>query len=150
MRALIQRVNRAAVRVAGQVVGEVEQGLLVLVGVEEADAEADIDWLAGKLVAMRLFADEEGKMNRSLIDVGGRLLLVSQFTLHASCKKGNRPSFIRAARPEQAERLYLALAERLATLLGQPVERGVFGADMQVSLENDGPVTIWLDTKAKE
>jgi D-tyrosyl-tRNA(Tyr) deacylase len=150
MRALIQRVNRAAVRVAGQVVGEVEQGLLVLVGVEEADAEADIDWLAGKLVAMRLFADEEGKMNRSLIDVGGRLLLVSQFTLHASCKKGNRPSFIRAARPEQAERLYQALAERLATLLGQPVERGVFGADMQVSLENDGPVTIWLDTKAKE
>ncbi len=150
MRALIQRVNRAAVRVAGQVVGEVEQGLLVLVGVEEADAEADIDWLAGKLVAMRLFADEEGKMNRSLIDVGGRLLLVSQFTLHASCKKGNRPSFIRAARPEQAERLYQALAERLATLLGQPIVHGVFGADMQVSLENDGPVTIWLDTKAKE
>jgi D-tyrosyl-tRNA(Tyr) deacylase len=150
MRALIQRVSQASVTVEGRVVGAIEGGLLVLVGVEEADQTDDVEWLAGKLVAMRLFADEAGKMNRSVMECGGAILLVSQFTLHASCKKGSRPSFIRAARPEQAERLYQELADKLSVLMGRTVERGIFGADMKVALLNDGPVTIWLDTKAKE
>jgi len=150
MRAVIQRVSQASVTVEGEIVGAIDAGLLVLVGVEESDQTEDVDWLAGKLVAMRLFADEEGKMNRSVLDCAGSILLVSQFTLHASCKKGNRPSFIRAARPDQAERLYQGLAAKLTTLLGKPVALGIFGADMQVALVNDGPVTIWLDTKAKE
>lgn len=146
----MQRVSEASVTVEGKVVGQIEEGFLVLVGVEEADREEDVDWLAGKVVAMRVFADEEGKMNRNVTDRGGRILLVSQFTLHASTKKGNRPSFIRAARPEQAERLYEALAKKIAALMNQSVEQGVFGADMKVALVNDGPVTIWLDSKAKE
>lgn len=150
MRALIQRVSKASVTVEGEIVGEIDSGLLVLVGVEEADREEDVEWLAGKLVSMRLFADEEGKMNRSVRDCEGRILLVSQFTLHASCKKGNRPSFIRAARPDQANQLYELLAEKISEQMNQPVERGRFGADMKVALINDGPVTIWLDTKAKE
>ncbi|MEW9897219.1 D-aminoacyl-tRNA deacylase [Chitinivorax sp. PXF-14] len=150
MRALIQRVAEAAVRIDGVVVGEIAAGLLVLVGVEEADTAGDIDWLARKLANLRIFADEAGVMNRSVLDVGGEVLAVSQFTLHASCRKGNRPSYSRAARGELSQPMYEAFCEAVAGLIGKPVARGVFGADMKVSLVNDGPVTIWLDSKAPE
>ena len=150
MRALIQRVAEAAVRIDGVVVGEIAAGLLVLVGVEEADTAGDIDWLARKLANLRIFADEAGVMNRSVLDVGGEVLAVSQFTLHASCRKGNRPSYSRAARGELSQPMYEAFCEAVARLIGKPVARGVFGADMKVSLVNDGPVTIWLDSKAPE
>lgn len=150
MRALIQRSKNAAVSIAGEVVGAIDHGLVVLLGIEAADTAADADWLAGKIVQMRIFADAEGRMNLSVRDVGGGLLVVSQFTLHASTRKGNRPSFIRAARPEQAVPLYEHFLAALEREAGRPVARGVFGADMQVALVNDGPVTLWMDSQARE
>ena len=150
MRALIQRVGRASVEIGGSVQGEIGKGLLVLLGVEHEDTGDDVLWLAGKIAQMRIFSDAEGKMNLSVQDIGGGVLVVSQFTLHASTKKGNRPSFIRAARPEIAIPLYEAFIASLQSMLSQPIQCGIFGADMAVSLLNDGPVTIWLDSRAKE
>lgn len=148
MRALIQRSKQASVTIAGEITGSISHGLVVLLGVEHEDTVEDADWLAGKIAQMRIFADAEGKMNLGVKDVGGSVLVVSQFTLHASTKKGNRPGFTRAARPELAIPLYEHFMTVLATEV--PVKRGVFGADMQVSLINDGPVTIWMDSRAKE
>ncbi len=150
MRAVIQRVSQASVTIAGQVRSAIGRGLLVLVAVEEADTPEDIEWLAGKLVRLRIFADDAGLMNRSVQDVGGDILVVSQFTLFASTQKGNRPSYLRAARPEAAIPKYEAFVARLTAELGKPVHTGEFGADMQVALVNDGPVTITVDTKARE
>lgn len=150
MRALIQRSKNAAVSIAGEVVGAIDHGLVVLIGIEAADTAADADWLAAKIAQMRIFADAEGRMNLSVRDVGGGLLVVSQFTLHASTRKGNRPSFLRAARPEQAVPLYEHFLAALEREAGVPVARGVFGADMQVALVNDGPVTLWMDSQARE
>lgn len=150
MRALIQRVTTASVRIEGNVHGEIGHGFLVLLGVAEMDTPEDIAWLAPKLARLRLFADGQGAMNLSLLETGGSILLVSQFTLFASTRKGNRPSFLRAARPEQAIPLYEAFRDALAAELGKPVPTGVFGADMQISLTNDGPVTILIDSAARE
>lgn len=150
MRALIQRVSQAAVHIEGREVARIDHGLLILIGIEEPDGAEDIAWLAGKIARQRIFNDAEGKMNAALAEVGGSALVVSQFTLHASTRKGNRPSFIRAARPEVAIPLYEAFLKALEIELGKEVPRGVFGADMQVRLINDGPVTIWMDTKARE
>ncbi len=150
MRAVIQRVSRAAVVIDDAETAAIGPGLLVLAGVEEGDTEADIDWLAAKVVAMRIFADTEGKMNRSVVDNGGEVLVVSQFTLHASTKKGNRPSFLRAARPEQAIPLYERFLWAIGQGLGKPPQAGVFAADMQVSLVNAGPVTIQIDSRRPE
>ncbi|WP_137939795.1 D-aminoacyl-tRNA deacylase [Chitinivorax sp. B] len=150
MRALLQRVSEASVSVNGDVVGQIGSGLLVLVGVEEADTAADIDWLARKLINLRIFNDEQGVMNWSVLDVGGEVLAVSQFTLHASCKKGNRPSYSRAAKGDVSEPMYQQFCHSVQQLLGKPVAQGQFGADMKVSLINDGPVTIWLDSKQPE
>lgn len=150
MKAVIQRVAMASVSVGGNVCGEIEGGLLVFLGIDENDLQADADWLCAKIAAMRIFSDEDGLMNKSVIDVEGGLLLISQFTLIASTKKGNRPSFIKAARPDKAIPLYEYCSEKLNSLLGKPVAKGIFGADMQVSLLNDGPVTIVIDTQNKE
>lgn len=150
MRIVVQRVSEAAVRVNHQITGQIDSGLLVFVGFEAADTEEDIAWITGKLVNLRIFNDEHGVMNRSCLEVGGDILLVSQFTLHASTKKGNRPSYIRAARPEQAIPLYESMISELSIVLGKPVATGQFGADMKVSLLNDGPVTILIDSKHKE
>ncbi len=150
MRLVIQRCLEASVRIDGQVVGRIDRGLVVLVGVEEADSAEDADWLAAKTAAMRLFADAEGKMNLNVTEAGGRVLAISQFTLFASTKKGNRPGFTRAARPEKAVPLYEHYLSRLEIELGEAVERGVFAADMQVALVNDGPVTIVIDSQARE
>ena len=150
MRVVIQRVKEASVSIAGQMKCRIDTGLLVLLGIEEADGEEDIEWLCRKIVALRVFDDEQGVMNRSVVEAGGDIIVVSQFTLMASTKKGNRPSYIRAARPETAIPLYETFCERLTTLLGKPIGTGTFGADMQVSLLNDGPVTICMDTKNKE
>ena len=150
MIAVLQRVTEANVRIAGKTKGEIANGLLILLGIEEADTQEDISWLSRKVVNMRIFADEEGVMNRSLLDTGGDILLISQFTLHASTKKGNRPSYIKAAKPDIAIPLYEAMIAQLSTDLGQSVQTGEFGADMQVSLVNDGPVTILIDTKDKK
>jgi D-tyrosyl-tRNA(Tyr) deacylase len=150
MRALIQRVTNASVKADGILSGYIGKGFLVLLGIEEADREEDLIWLSRKIVGMRLFDDEQGLMNLSLTDVQGGILLVSQFTLHASTKKGNRPSFIRAARPDFAKPLYEQMIRQLQTDLGKPVATGVFGAMMEVELVNDGPVTIWIDTQNKE
>lgn len=150
MRLVIQRVKQASVSVDDAVVGRIEQGLLVLVGVEEADTSEDIEWLSNKLVQLRIFSDEAGQMNKSVLDMQGELLIISQFTLFAATKKGNRPSFIRAARPEKAIPMYEQFLMQCEALLGKPVQKGVFGADMQVSLINDGPVTICIDSKLKE
>jgi len=150
MRVVIQRVSEASVTIDRSVVSQIGQGLLVLLGVESADAEEDAEWLASKLCQMRIFSDLEGKMNLSLQDIAGEVLVVSQFTLHASTKKGNRPSFIRAARPEQAIPLYEHFVRAVETLLGRPVKTGVFAAEMKVALVNDGPVTITMDSKARE
>ncbi len=150
MRAVIQRVKHASVAIEGSVVGKIEHGLLILLGVEAADSAEDIEWLAGKISRLRVFDDEQGVMNLDVTQVGGRALVVSQFTLYASTKKGNRPSYIRSA-PEPISRpMYEQFVARLEELLQSKVERGVFGADMQVSLLNDGPVTICIDTKNKE
>lgn len=150
MRAVVQRVSEADVTIAGQVVGRIGRGLLVLVGVEVGDAPADVDWLAGKIAAMRILADDEGRMNRDVRETGGEVLVVSQFTLHASTRKGNRPSFTRAARPEEAVPLYESFLARLELELGRPVPRGVFAADMLVRIVNDGPVTIVIDSRQRE
>ncbi len=150
MRALIQRVSTAEVHIGGEAAARIGVGLLVFLGIEEVDTDEDIEWLAGKVARLRIFPDAEGKMNASILENGGEALVVSQFTLHASTKKGNRPSFLRAARPELAVPLYERFLARLEGELGRPVARGVFGADMKVSLTNDGPVTIWMDTKARE
>lgn len=150
MRALIQRVSRASVTIEGTVSGQINTGLLILLGIEEADGVEDIQWLSGKITRLRIFGDDEGAMNRSVQDVDGGLLVVSQFTLHASTKKGNRPSFIKAARPEVAIPLYESFVRQLAIDSQRPVETGQFGAMMNVELVNDGPVTIWIDSKQKE
>jgi D-tyrosyl-tRNA(Tyr) deacylase len=150
MRAVIQRVSHASVAIGGRIKSSIGPGLLVLLGIEEADSTKDIEWLSGKIVALRIFNDEAGVMNVSLKDNGGELLLVSQFTLHASIKKGNRPSYIRAARPETARPLYEQAIGRLEMELNKPIQTGEFGADMQLELLNDGPVTILMDTKNKE
>lgn len=150
MKLVIQRVSSASVSVNQQVISSIQQGLLVLLGIEHLDSEEDALWLIQKMLQMRIFSDEEGKMNRSLLDLNGDLLVVSQFTLHASTKKGNRPSFIAAARPEQAIPLYEFFLQKASEALGKPVQTGEFGADMQVMLVNDGPVTIIIDSKNKE
>jgi D-tyrosyl-tRNA(Tyr) deacylase len=150
MRAVLQRVKRASVTVEGNIAGAIEEGLLVLLGIEEADTLEDMNWLSSKLVNLRIFNDEQGVMNRSLLEVGGGLLLVSQFTLFAATKKGNRPSYSRAAPPAIAVPIYEKMIELLSAELGKPIQTGVFGADMKVDLLNDGPVTIIMDTKNKE
>lgn len=150
MRALIQRTSEASVTIDGTVTGRIGLGLLVLLGIEHEDTHEDAVWLAGKIAQMRIFSDIDGKMNHCVQDLGGDVLVVSQFTLHASTKKGNRPSFIRAARPETAIPLYEVFLASMETQLGKPVQRGVFGADMRVALVNDGPVTIWIDSRARE
>ena len=150
MRAILQRVSRASVTINGGIKGEIKQGLLLLLGIEENDTEADIEWLCRKITQMRIFSDVEGKMNLSVQDINGDILLVSQFTLFASTKKGNRPSFIRAAKPDIAIPLYLKTIEIMETLLGKSIQTGEFGTDMQVELLNDGPVTIYLDSKSIE
>ncbi len=149
MRILIQRVAHASVTIDGQLKSKIDRGLLVLLGIEEADGEADIDYLTGKLVNLRIFPDEVGVMNRSLVDVGGELLVVSQFTLYAQTAKGNRPSYIRAAKADVAVPLYERFCAVATQKLGRTVQTGVFGADMQVQLLNDGPVTIWIDSKTR-
>lgn len=150
MRTVIQRVSQASVTIDGQVKGAIGPGLLVLLGVEEADTAEDIEWLSGKIVRLRVFNDAQGLMNRSVQDVQGGILVISQFTLFASTKKGNRPSWSRAARPDIAIPLYEAFLRRLSAVLGRPVQSGAFGADMKVALVNDGPVTVVIDTKARE
>ncbi len=150
MRVLIQRVSRAAVSVDATVTGRIDRGLLLLLGIETDDHHEDIDWLCRKIPAMRIFDDGNGKMNDSLIDVDGGLLVISQFTLYASTKKGNRPGFTRSAPPPVSIPLYEEFLKRLAVAAGRPVEAGVFGADMQVELVNDGPVTVWMDSRARE
>ena len=150
MRAVIQRVSEASVTIEGIRHAAIGPGLLVLLGIESADTQEDIEWLSAKIVQLRIFNDESGQMNHSLSDIGGELLLISQFTLMAATKKGNRPSFIRAARPEQAIVLYEQMIVQLKAQVGARIKTGVFGADMKVALCNDGPVTIWFDTKNKE
>lgn len=150
MRAVIQRVSRASVTVEGKVTASIGWGLLVLVGIEDADTEEDIAWLSGKIVNLRIFDDANGVMNESVLDTGGDIIVVSQFTLHASTKKGNRPSYIRASKPDIAIPLYEKMVQQLTKDLGKPVGTGIFGADMKVELLNDGPVTIVMDTKDKE
>jgi D-tyrosyl-tRNA(Tyr) deacylase len=150
MRAVIQRVSQASVHIDGQLRSQIQQGLLVLLGIEELDQDEDIEWLCAKIIRMRIFSDAQGLMNLSLEDIQGDLLLISQFTLHASTKKGNRPSFIRAARPEQAIPLYEKMIQALESNLQKKIGTGIFGADMQVQLINDGPVTIIIDSKNKE
>ena len=150
MRVVIQRVREASVTVDGAISGQIGHGLLVLAGFEADDGEADLDWMAGKIVRMRIFSDEEGVMNRSVQEAGGGILAVSQFTLYASVKKGNRPSWSRAARGDVSQPLFERFVEKLSAELGKPVPTGVFGADMQVSLTNDGPVTISVDSRLQE
>ena len=150
MRLVIQRVSEASLAIEGVVHAKITQGLVVLIGIEHEDGLSDIDYLVTKLISLRIFSDDEGKMNRSIKEVNGSLLLVSQFTLHASTKKGNRPSYIRAARPEQAIPLYEKFVQSCQTVLPEQVETGVFGTDMKISLVNDVPVTICMDSKNKE
>ena len=150
MRAVIQRVTRASVTIEGTVTGSIDNGLLVLLGIEDADNDEDINWLSNKIVNLRIFNDEAGVMNKSVIETNGRILLVSQFTLHASTKKGNRPSYIKASKPDIAIPMYEKMIKQLDTDLGQKTETGIFGADMKVELLNDGPVTIVIDTRNKE
>ena len=150
MRAVVQRVTQASCTVEDQITGQISAGLMVLLGIEDSDEQEDLEWLAAKIVNLRIFADEQGLMNKSLPDIDGNILLISQFTLYAATKKGNRPGFTRAARPEKAIPLYEAMISQLDMLLGKPVQTGIFGADMKISLLNDGPVTIIIDTKNKE
>jgi D-tyrosyl-tRNA(Tyr) deacylase len=150
MRTVLQRVSSASVSCTGTITGQIGRGLLVLLAIEAADTTEDSEWLAGKIVRLRIFPDEAGLMNRSVQEIGGEILLISQFTLFASTKKGNRPSYLRSARPEIAIPLYEQFKARLAQDLGKPVATGEFGADMQVTLVNDGPVTIMIDSKARE
>ena len=150
MRAVLQRVSAASVTVGERITGEIGPGFLILLGVEEGDTATDVAWLVGKILPMRVFEDEDGKMNRSILDTGGGALVVSQFTLHARTKKGTRPSFDRAARPEVAILLYERFVAELSAGLGKPIATGEFGAMMKVALVNDGPVTILLDSRVKE
>jgi len=150
MRAVIQRVSRASVTINGKLKAEIGQGLLVFVGVEEADNESDAEWLSNKIIQLRIFNDSNEVMNLSVLETGGSILAISQFTLHAKTRKGNRPSYIKAARPEIAIPLYNSFVTRLSGLLGRDIGTGEFGAMMQVELINDGPVTIIIDTKEKE
>ncbi|ACB77166.1 D-aminoacyl-tRNA deacylase [Opitutus terrae] len=150
MRAVIQRVSSASVAVDGQITGAIARGLLVLLGVAHDDTPADVEWLAGKICALRIFEDDEGRMNRSVVETAGGVLVVSQFTLLASTRKGTRPSFNDAARPELAEPLYAAFLQQVSGRLGRPAASGVFGAMMTVSLVNDGPVTLVIDSHARE
>ncbi len=150
MRAVIQRVTRASCTVDGEVTGQIDAGFLVLLGIEDADTEDDLQWLAQKICGLRVFGDENGLMNKALADINGDILLVSQFTLFAQTKKGNRPSFIRAARPDKAIPLYEQMIKTLSAITGKKTATGIFGADMKIELLNDGPVTIIMDTKDKD
>ena len=150
MRAVIQRVTHASCKVDGKITGEIKTGLLVVLGVADDDTTEDLDWLAQKLCNLRIFGDENSLMNKSLLDVDGNILLISQFTLFAQTKKGNRPSFIRAARPDKAIPLYEQMIKTLETITGKKIATGIFGADMKIRLLNDGPVTIVMDTKDKD
>ncbi len=150
MRAILQRVTQASCTVEGNITGEITNGFLVLLGIEDADTQEDLDWLASKIANMRVFSDENGLMNKALADIDGNILLISQFTLFASTKKGNRPGFTRAARPDKAIPMYEGMIKTLSTLLNTEVQCGIFGADMKISLINDGPVTIIIDTKDKD
>jgi D-tyrosyl-tRNA(Tyr) deacylase len=150
MRAVIQRVSYASVKVDGAITGSIQKGLLVLLGIEDADSREDREWLSAKIVNLRIFDDDQGVMNLSVRDINGDILLVSQFTLHASTKKGNRPSYIRASKPDMAIPVYESMMRQLEADLGKSIQAGVFGADMKVELLNDGPVTIVMDTKNKE
>ncbi|MFH1297989.1 MAG: D-aminoacyl-tRNA deacylase [Bacteroidota bacterium] len=150
MRVVLQRVSQASVAINGNTIASIGKGLLLLVGIEEADTPEDIEWLTGKITRLRVFPDDKGVMNRSVTEVGGDMIVVSQFTLHASTKKGNRPSYIRAAKPETAIPLYDRFVEKLNTLHGKPVQTGDFGAMMDVSLVNDGPVTLIIDSRNRE
>ena len=149
MKAVIQRVSEASVTINGKITASIELGILVLVGIEEEDSQEDIKWLSGKISRLRIFNDENGVMNKSLIDINGNTIVVSQFTLHASTKKGNRPSYIKAAKPETAVPIYEMFVAQLEKDTGKSIGTGVFGADMKVALINDGPVTIIIDTKNK-
>ena len=144
---VIQRVSESSVKIDGNIKSKIGVGLMILLGIEDADSQEDIDWLSKKIVSLRIFPDEEGVMNKSLLDVGGEILLISQFTLHASTKKGNRPSYIKAAKPDTAIPMYEAMIQALKKELGREIGTGEFGADMKVSLVNDGPVTIVIDSK---
>ncbi|MDR1744024.1 MAG: D-tyrosyl-tRNA(Tyr) deacylase [Dysgonamonadaceae bacterium] len=150
MRLLIQRVKKSSVSIDGKIKSRIGSGLLVFVGIENDDSQEDIDYLCKKTVNLRIFDDENGVMNRSVLETGGEILVVSQFTLHGSTKKGNRPSYIRAAKPDVSVPLYETFCSELSAMLGKEVQTGRFGADMQVELINDGPVTIWMDSKNKE
>lgn len=150
MRAVLQRVTQASCTIDGAVTGQIETGFLVLLGIETEDTMEDLDWLAQKIVGMRIFNDENEMMNKALADVGGNILLISQFTLFAATKKGNRPGFTRAARPAVAIPLYEKMIDKLAALTGKKIQTGIFGTDMKIALINDGPVTIMIDTKNKE
>jgi D-tyrosyl-tRNA(Tyr) deacylase len=150
MRLLIQRVSRASVTIGGNKISQIESGLLIFVGIENEDSQEDIDYLCKKTINLRIFDDENGVMNRSMLETDGEILVVSQFTLHGSTKKGNRPSYIRAAKPDVSVPLYETFCAVLSGMLGKEVQTGVFGADMQVELINNGPVTIWVDSKNKD
>jgi D-tyrosyl-tRNA(Tyr) deacylase len=150
MRAVIQRVSEASCKVKGNITGQIGIGFMVLLGVEDADTDEDLQWLAQKITGLRVFGDENGLMNKALADIGGGILLISQFTLFAQTKKGNRPSFIRAAKPDKAIPMYEQMIKTLETITGKKIATGIFGADMKVSLVNDGPVTITIDTKVRE
>ncbi|WP_338376780.1 D-aminoacyl-tRNA deacylase [uncultured Flavobacterium sp.] len=150
MKSVIQRVKEASVTIEGNVVAQINQGLLILIGIEDSDNQEDINWLTSKIANLRIFADENEVMNLSVKDINGEIIVVSQFTLHAATKKGNRPSYIKAAKPEIAIPLYEAFVKQMETELGKKVQTGQFGADMKVALVNDGPVTIIIDTKNKE
>ena len=150
MRAVIQRVSEASCKVVGNITGQIGIGFMVLLGVEDADTDEDMQWLAQKITGLRVFSDENGLMNKALADIGGEILLISQFTLFAQTKKGNRPSFIRAAKPDKAIPMYEQMIKTLETITGKKIATGIFGADMKVSLVNDGPVTITIDTKVRE
>lgn len=150
MRTVIQRVKRASVSINGEITSQIEQGLLILIGIEDRDTKEDVEWLVKKIINLRVFDDEDGVMNRSVIEIDGEIMLVSQFTLLASVKKGNRPSYIKASKPLIAIPLYEFFHQETASQLGKRVATGVFGADMQIELINDGPVTIWIDSHNKE
>jgi len=150
MRVVIQRVTKASVTIDEVIRGKIGDGLVVLIGIEDADSEEDINWLSNKMVNLRIFNDEEGVMNKSVLEISGSILLISQFTLHANTKKGNRPSYIKASKPDVAIPLYEKLIAQLKTDLGKEIETGIFGADMKVELLNDGPVTIIIDTKNRQ
>ena len=150
MRVVIQRVSQSKVKVSGEVIGEIKEGLMVLVSFVDEDNDTDLDWMTKKIINLRIFNDDEGKMNRSVQDVGGDILLISQFTLHGSTKKGNRPSFIKAAKPDFANVMYERFIKVLEQSLGKEIQTGEFGGDMKVSLVNDGPTTIIIDSKDKE